>query len=318
MGTGQPAPYTMRSAAPTWQVLKQYVEEQIGTGAYPVGSWLPSVRDLAGQLNVNRNTVSKVYQALSRDGVLEVARGKGVRVSSKPTEGRSAEARIDTAIASLVQEAALAGVSRSWLLGHVEATVARVYGNRLVRTAFIECTPADARHLAGDVARHLSVAVMPIDLTELEKNPDMAREFDLVATTFFHLQEVSAILPDSVEPVGIHHAVSHESILAIARLRPGSTIVIVCPNDRTLDRIKGIVETYARGQIFSFKPDDEHRLRQALAVADVVVDVALTHDVVTELAPELPAITVSFHIEPQSMAYLREALQRIARDRAPR
>lgn len=305
-------PLRMSSVLPTWEILKQYVEEQIGTGVYPVGSWLPSVRELAAELNVNRNTVSKVYQALGRDGVLEVERGKGVRVAAKPAEGRTAESRIELGIASIMREASLAGVSREWVLERVAASAEAAFGNRLVRLGFVECTMPDARQLAGDLSGFLNVSVTPVDLAELEREPQLAEQFDLVTTTFFHLQEVSAILPADTEPIGIHHAVSHESVLEIAKLRRGSTIVIVCPNSRTLERVRTIVETYAHGHVYSYVVDDRKQIERALGLADVAVDISATHDLVSRLAPDLPTITVSFHIERQSIDYLRDVVQRLA------
>jgi GntR family transcriptional regulator len=306
MSTGSPVA--------TWQILKEYVEEQIATDVYPVGAWLPSVRQLGGQLGVNRNTVSKVYQALGRDGVLEVTRGKGVRVMAKPAAGRTAADRINGAITALVREASLGGIARDRLLAHFVAAADAVYGHRQVRMAFVECTMPDARQLAVDLGRHLSVSVTPIDLADLAAAPAMAADFDLVTTTFFHLQEVTAMLAGIVEPVGIHHAVSHQSVLEIARLRPGSTIVIVCPNERTLERIRSIVETYAQGRIYGFTIDEEAKVRQALSLADVAVDISLTHDAVASLAPDLSTITVSFHIEQQSIEYLRDVVQHLARE----
>jgi hypothetical protein len=178
--------------------------------------------------------------------------------------------------------------------------------------AFIECTMPDARQLAADLAGYLEVPVTPIDLADLERDPRIAGEFDLVTTTLFHLQEVAAILPQGAEPVGIHHAVSHESVLEIARLPPGSTIVVVCPNDRTLERVRTIVETYARGQIYSFVAEDRKNLERALTLADVAVDISATRELVKRLAPHTPTITVSFHIEKQSIDYLRDVVQRVA------
>lgn len=306
----------MRNAIPTWEILKQYLEEQIGTGIYPVGSWLPSVRDMAAELRVNRNTVSKVYQALGREGVLQVARGKGVRVVSRPAETRTAATRIDSAIHALVREASVAGLSRDWLQTRVAANADEVYGNRLVRMAFIECTPTDARQIAADLGRQLEIPVTPVDLADLPSTPDFADGYDLVTTTFFHLQEVSALLPETEQAtiVGLNHTVSHESVLEVARLRPGSTIAIVCPNQRSLDRVRGIVETYARGEIYAFVADKaDATLKKTLTTADVAVDMSMTHDLIRKMAPGTPTITVSFHIDRQSIDYLRGVVHRVSR-----
>ena len=63
---------------------------------------LPSVRQLAGELRVNPNTVSQAYRELERQGVVEVRRGRGTYVVQASANGsqRRALAR-DVALRSL-------------------------------------------------------------------------------------------------------------------------------------------------------------------------------------------------------------------------
>lgn len=51
-----------------------------------MGTSVPSVRDLARELQVNPATVSKAYQRLTDAGVLTVRRGEGTYVSASPPE----------------------------------------------------------------------------------------------------------------------------------------------------------------------------------------------------------------------------------------
>ena len=51
------------------------------TGNFP-GSFLPSERKLATQLNVNRSTVTTAYNELRAMGIVESTTGKGTRVST--------------------------------------------------------------------------------------------------------------------------------------------------------------------------------------------------------------------------------------------
>jgi GntR family transcriptional regulator len=308
-----PAPKGAPSHLATWEVLKRYLEEQIITGAHPLGSSLPSVRELASQVDVNRNTVSKAYQALGREGILTVERGRGVRVIAVPSRDGTAAGRLSASIDLLVEEASLAGLSEEWLLKTVQDSVASAYRRRRVRIGFIECTPPDTQQIAQDLSHHLAVTFEPVDLAEFQRDAvGISHRFDLLTTTLFHLQEVISSLPSSWHDriVGINHAVSHRSILEVARLRQGSTIVIVGPNERTLERVKSIVLTYAKGTLRTFTPaDDEAEVAAALATADVAVDIQTIHDTVRRLAPDIPTITISFHIEQQSMEYLRAAVQ---------
>ncbi|MDR1762425.1 MAG: GntR family transcriptional regulator [Dysgonamonadaceae bacterium] len=54
---------------------------QILEGRLPAGERTPSVRDLAADLEVNRNTVLRTYESLEREGIIENRRGVGYFVS---------------------------------------------------------------------------------------------------------------------------------------------------------------------------------------------------------------------------------------------
>jgi hypothetical protein len=147
----------------------------------------------------------------------------------------------------------------------------------------------------------------------------VTRDLDLVTTTLFHLQEVASLLPKTgPELVAIHHRVSHVSLLRIAQLKAGTAIVIVCPNQRTIGRFQGIVQTYSAGPVRAFTmDDDEAAIAAALSEADLAVDISTTHDLVTRLAPDLPTLTLTFHVEPQSIEELREVVYQMSSE-APR
>ena len=63
------------------QLVRQ-IKFAIATGALPPGELAPSVRELARELAINLNTVSKAYQHLQAEGVLESVRGMGVAVAA--------------------------------------------------------------------------------------------------------------------------------------------------------------------------------------------------------------------------------------------
>ncbi|WP_405926369.1 aminotransferase class I/II-fold pyridoxal phosphate-dependent enzyme [Streptomyces sp. NBC_00035] len=65
------------------------VERAVGSGKLEPGQLLPPMRELAGQLGVNPNTVAAAYRTLRERGVIETAGRRGSRVRSKPaTTGR--------------------------------------------------------------------------------------------------------------------------------------------------------------------------------------------------------------------------------------
>src|SRR3954463_12897729 len=73
-----------RDARPIWRQIEEGVQHLVARGALPAGTRVPSVRDLARDLQVNPATVSKAYQRLTDAGVLAVRRGDGTYVADAP------------------------------------------------------------------------------------------------------------------------------------------------------------------------------------------------------------------------------------------
>ena len=67
--------YTSRE--PIYEQLYNNVVKQITLGVLEPKQQLPPVRQLALQLNVNPNTVSKAYKNLEQDGIIYSVVGKG-------------------------------------------------------------------------------------------------------------------------------------------------------------------------------------------------------------------------------------------------
>lgn len=57
--------------------IADYMYDQILNGTWPDGSRIPSIRDMAVQLEVNPNTVTRTYTLLQETGTLENQRGIG-------------------------------------------------------------------------------------------------------------------------------------------------------------------------------------------------------------------------------------------------
>src|SRR5256885_14910512 len=68
------------SGVPIFRQLLDQIRTQIAGGKLPGDEFLPSVRQVAEELQVNPMTVSKVYSILEREGVVELVRGQGMRV----------------------------------------------------------------------------------------------------------------------------------------------------------------------------------------------------------------------------------------------
>lgn len=66
---------------PIWLQIRNRLLYLMTSGKLKEGDQLPSMRQLSVQLQVNLNTVSKVYQSLQQDGFIASKRGKGLYVN---------------------------------------------------------------------------------------------------------------------------------------------------------------------------------------------------------------------------------------------
>jgi GntR family transcriptional regulator len=66
-----------KSGKPVYLQVVDQVKAAAASGALRAGEALPSIRPLAEQLRVNRNTVAKAYTELEGQGVIETIAGRG-------------------------------------------------------------------------------------------------------------------------------------------------------------------------------------------------------------------------------------------------
>ena len=66
-----------KSGKPVYLQVVDQVKAAAASGALRVGEPLPSIRPLAEQLRINRNTVAKAYAELEGQGVIETVAGRG-------------------------------------------------------------------------------------------------------------------------------------------------------------------------------------------------------------------------------------------------
>ena len=75
-----------KSGKPVYLQVVDQVKAAVASGAARPGDPLPSIRPLAEELRVNRNTIAKAYAELESQGVIDAVAGKGcfLRAGSSP------------------------------------------------------------------------------------------------------------------------------------------------------------------------------------------------------------------------------------------
>src|SRR5579863_8629287 len=72
---------------PMYLQIMEAIKQRIAVGDWTEGQAIPSIRQLAVDLQVSVITVKRAYLELEREGIIVTQHGKGSRVSSTPGLG---------------------------------------------------------------------------------------------------------------------------------------------------------------------------------------------------------------------------------------
>lgn len=68
---------------PIYLQIMEEVKKRSVRGQYVAGEQVPSVREMAGEMGVNPNTIARAYMELEREGFLFTKRGQGSFVTEE-------------------------------------------------------------------------------------------------------------------------------------------------------------------------------------------------------------------------------------------
>lgn len=107
---------------PMYLQIMEQIKQKVAVGDWPEGAPIPSIRQMAADLNVSVITVKRAYLELEREGVIVTQHGKGSSVAS----GAGLGARLhEEELESLLDQAARLGA----LMGIEPSELARRLGN---------------------------------------------------------------------------------------------------------------------------------------------------------------------------------------------
>ncbi len=108
------------SRQPIYEQLYDNVIHLVSLGVLTPDEQLPPVRQLAMELGINPNTVSKAYKNLENDGMIYSVVGKGSFISGKSDITEWKKQEITTKITQAVQEAVKLGIEQQQIVELVD------------------------------------------------------------------------------------------------------------------------------------------------------------------------------------------------------
>jgi DNA-binding transcriptional regulator YhcF (GntR family) len=290
--------------------IKRQVRLLIDSGEMEQGQSLPSARDMAELLKVNRNTVSQAYRELSREGHLEVIRGSGTYVR------KGAPARRLHGLAPVFEEA----LDKAKHLGYTAEETAEYFQNRLSalgatkgrRVLVVECSREAVDDIAERLTRDLGVEAEGVVIQDLEKNPEQAhqtlRDKDLVVCGINHLEEFKRVVPDCEVEVLVVMLKPHMRIVnELLRLPAGSTVGFTCASQRGTETLR---VPFAGGSSLTkiwAGLDNPEGLEKMLDQCDVVFATEYVYERIRKMAGQnKQVIRVSINIDEDNIELIRD------------
>ena len=268
------------SHLPVHAQLKEQIKFLILKGELAPGTRLPSTRQLAGFLRINRNTVLKAYQELAREGLIECRRGRGCVVVERPMAvAQPVSARLLEIIDSAIEQAAELGVSPDDFaaFGHARARQRRDVRVKR-RLAFVECEAPIASAMAQVIQERLDVEVIPLVLRELQQPTaeieGQLREAHVVATTFFHVEEVTRLLAKAKKQVvGLGLKPHLEKLIQISGIPQGTPVALICVSESSALNMKRSLDNAGIKRLDATVcgADDRQKLAETLSRHPVVI-----------------------------------------------
>ncbi|WP_092038010.1 GntR family transcriptional regulator [Planifilum fulgidum] len=122
-----------RSDVPIYQQLVDGVKKAVARGILAPGDKLPSVRELAGRIAINPNTIAKAYQELEREGIIETLRGRGsfiAEVQARSIDREEKKRRMREMLEKVLVEAYYMQMEEEEVLAMVEEIIREWYRER--------------------------------------------------------------------------------------------------------------------------------------------------------------------------------------------
>jgi GntR family transcriptional regulator len=218
-----------RSPIPIRRQLTEQLKHAIESGGVARDQALPSIRELAGFLGINTNTVARVVEDLKQSGYVQARRGKGVFVAPAPPVRPAPHLRESFLQDTVIRAAALGMTADDLSVGVLSLAGIRpaaVQGT--VEVLLVECSPPELDFFARQLEAHLPVRVDKVllrDLAAVTRRQKQADRWRAAVTSFCHLPQVERLLTGKGVPVIALLAEAHlETLHRLAQLPSGTRV----------------------------------------------------------------------------------------------
>jgi len=314
-----------QSPIPIRRQLTEQLKHVIESGGVPPDQALPSIRELAGFLGINPNTVARVIEDLKRSGYVEARRGKGVFVVTAPPTQPFPKRRQGFLQNVVIRAAALGMTANDVAVGVLALAGVRpaaVQGT--IAVLLVECSPPELEFFARALEAQLPVRVDQVLLGELAtavRRQKRARRWGAAVTSFCHLPAVERHLRGMGIPVIALLAEAHlETLHRLAQLPAGTRVGVASAAVETAHSLEHSIANAALPNItlVGASPGEGAALGRLVRRVDVVVCSTTAAERVRGLAGSAVQVIIDDRaLDPRAIEMLTTTLVHHNGERTP-
>jgi DNA-binding transcriptional regulator YhcF (GntR family) len=295
---------------------RSVLRDAIQSGVYSRGSQLPSTRELAVQLGINRNTATKIYSELARENLVELPANRPPIVigDGTPVPENVFYQRMNAALEMILLESQLIGLApadTTRMLTQIADDFFASY--RAPRIFVAECNEIEARAYAQELTTRLDSVVRPVLLDQLGQI--VAR--DIVVTPFFHLNEAREHLNGRTDHlIGLVVSANSSDIARIATTVSTGPLGIVAVNLTAADRLRRLLGFQIDVPMVTAGVNQPETLEAMRGTVECIACTVRADKATWRRMPDVPFLLVRYHIDERSIEQVRITVQRLGQSQA--
>lgn len=306
-----------RGPLPLKEQIKRQIRYLVDFGHFKRGQSLPSAKQMAQMLGVNRNTVAAVFQELAAEGLLESRVGSGTLVKNSQPAGNMMLLR--DIFTEAFQKAAEAGFNTDQVEDYLTSYVALADINLRNKTALVvECNMEALNDISATLQKVLGIQTRTMLMDDLETSPEesfqICLEVDIVVCGFNHIGEFNAIIPNPpCDVVGVLLKPNLLILNELTRLDAGTRVGFICATSRSTRTFYKDFLLDAGGTRLSVAwmgMDEPDGVRELIRTCEVIFATNYVYDRVFSLAGDgVRLVRVDLSIDPANIQLVKESLK---------
>jgi DNA-binding transcriptional regulator YhcF (GntR family) len=294
--------------------IKGQIRMLIESGDFLPDEALPSVRDLAEILGVNRNTASAAYRELAEEGWIRILSGSGTFV--KKQAGGLNRAGLKDIFIDAMKKATEQGYTQRQITDFFVTQLVSPPQPGKCRVLVVECNQETLEDIEGAIRDNFNVHTQGVLIQALEKRSETAslylKDKDVVVCGFNHITEFQHIFPDcTLDVIPVLFKPYVRLINELLKLPPDTKVAFSCVNQRSTETFDKNLQ-FSKGR--SLKKvyvglDRLQELPEILDDCEVVFATSYVYDQIKDMLGDTKRLVkVDISIDPQSIELIREKI----------